>query len=205
MVPVDAPRFRLAECNTDSERLFIEALHARSVAGGWVADSWPQPDRIIVSICRQNSGGISHTLRVDFDGASIKYGYDETQQFVTEMSPADGAKVATGRSPAELAGVAADWLEREMTSWRTALAESVQAGAIALAVVGFLSFACGEVVGAIYSLVTGREIRLTSFGIATAKVGLLVLGAPVSITLAILAWRRFVRSWRLYRQPAGQG
>ena len=205
MVPVDAPRFRLAECNTDSERLFIEALHARSVAGGWVADSWPQPDRIIVSICRQNSGGISHTLRVDFDGTSLKYGYDETQQFVTELSPAHGAKEATGRSPVELAGVAADWLEREMTSWRTALAESVRAGVGGLAIVGVLSFACGEVAGAIYSLVAGREIQVKSIGIATAKVGLLVFGAPLAITLAILAWRRFVRSWQLYRQPRGQG
>jgi hypothetical protein len=39
MVPVVAPRFGLTECNTEREREFLEALHARAGAGGWYADA----------------------------------------------------------------------------------------------------------------------------------------------------------------------
>ncbi len=119
MVPVVAPRFDLAVCNSDREREFVEALHDRATSGGWYADSWPRPDRIIVSVCRIDGAQrcVSRTLRVDFDGASVAFGDDETHQFVTDLDPARGAKILTGLPPAELAGVAADWLEVEMADW----------------------------------------------------------------------------------------
>lgn len=116
MVSVVADRFDLTECNSEAERAFIEALHARAEAGGWYADSWPRDDRIVLSVCRIRSKCVVRTLRVDFDGRAVAFGDDETHQFVTDLNPAL-ATVIAGRPPAELAGLAADWLEGEMARW----------------------------------------------------------------------------------------
>jgi hypothetical protein len=83
MVPVNAQRFHLTECNNDGERGFIEALHARAEAGGWYADSWPQDDRIIISVgVSDHTPGYNislRTLRVDCNGSALWYGQEETQ------------------------------------------------------------------------------------------------------------------------------
>ena len=120
MVPVAAPRFDLTECLSDAERAFVEALHARAESGGWYADSWRVwDDRLTLSVCSR--GGppecscVLRTLRVDFDGAVVRFGSDETHQFVTDLDPArPGTSMLSGRPVAELAGSAADWLEWEM-------------------------------------------------------------------------------------------
>jgi hypothetical protein len=117
MVPVAAPRLDIVECNSEAERAFIEALHARAEASGWYADSWSRPDRVVLSLCRIRRNCVVRTLRVDFDGRTLTFGDDETHQFVTDLDQARGAIVIAGRPPAELAGVAADWLESEMAGW----------------------------------------------------------------------------------------
>ncbi|MBX9623890.1 MAG: hypothetical protein K2X82_08745 [Gemmataceae bacterium] len=120
MLPVTAPRFDLAECNSDAERAFVEALHARAEVGGWFADSWRVWDgRLTLSVCPCDGDPeyncVLRTLRVDFDGAAVRFGPDETHQFVTDLDPGrPGVSVLTGRPTAELATAAADWLEREM-------------------------------------------------------------------------------------------
>jgi hypothetical protein len=120
MVPVTAPRFDLAECNSDAERAFLVALHARAEAGGWFADSWRVWDNrltLSVSPCDDEPeyNCVLRTLRVDFDGAVVRLGPDETHQFVTDLDPArPGVSMMSGLPIAELAAAAADWLEREM-------------------------------------------------------------------------------------------
>jgi hypothetical protein len=119
MVPVVAPRFDLAACNSEAERAFIEAIHARAEAGGWYADAWPRAERVVLSVCPFDSDPayncVLRTLRVDFDGAAVWFGPDETHQFVTDLDPArPGVSVLSGRPVAELAAAAADWLEGEL-------------------------------------------------------------------------------------------
>jgi hypothetical protein len=119
MVPVVAPNFDLTECNNEREREFVEALHARAETGGWYADAWPRDDRVILSVCLCDRDpeyhGVLRTLRVDFDGAAVWYGPDETHQLVTELDPAHpDVSVLFGLEVAELAAIAADWLEQEM-------------------------------------------------------------------------------------------
>ncbi|MBN9524193.1 hypothetical protein J0H58_37730 [bacterium] len=120
MVPVAAPRFELAECNSDEERAFVEALHARAEAGEWYADSWRVwGDRLTLSVTPSdtdpaNACGL-RTLRIDFDGASVRFGPDETHQFATDLDPArPGVSFLDSRPVSELAAAAADWLEREL-------------------------------------------------------------------------------------------
>lgn len=119
MVPVVAPRFDLAGCNTDREREFVEALHARAEAGGWYADAWPRDDRVMMSVCPCDRDSayncVLRTLRVDFNGTAVWFGPDETHQLATDLDPTQpGVSVLSGRPVAELAAAAADWLEREM-------------------------------------------------------------------------------------------
>jgi hypothetical protein len=120
MVPVTAPRFDLDECNNDAERAFIQALHARAEAGGWHADVWRVwDDRLTLSVCPCDSDPkyncVLRTLRIDFDGATVRFGPDETHQFATDLDPARAAvSLLSGQPVAELATAAADWLEREM-------------------------------------------------------------------------------------------
>ena len=113
MVRVAAPQFDLEECNNEAERAFIEALHARAEVGNWNADAWVWDDRVVVavSMCDQTPGYnlLLRTLRVDFDGAGVWFGTDETQQFATELDPArPGVSVLSGRPVVELAAAAAD-------------------------------------------------------------------------------------------------
>jgi len=119
MVRVVAPRFHLTECNTDREREFIEALHARAAAGGWYAGAWPRGDRVILYVCLSDRDPayncVLRTLRVDFDGTAVWFGPDETHQFVTDLDPArPSVSVLSDRSVDQLAAAAADWLEGEM-------------------------------------------------------------------------------------------
>lgn len=119
MVPVSAPRFDLDECNSEEERAFIEALHARAEAGDWYADAWVWADRVVVGVCPCDDDPkykcVLRTLRVDFDDTAVRFGPDETHQFVTDLDPArSGVFDISGRTIAELAAAAADWLEREM-------------------------------------------------------------------------------------------
>jgi hypothetical protein len=120
MVQVSAPRFDLVECNSEAERVFIEALHARAVAGGWFADAWRVWEgRLTLSVCpcdrEPECNCVLRTLRVDFDGTSVRFGPDETHQFVTDLDPdRPGVSVLSGRPIAELAANAANWLELEM-------------------------------------------------------------------------------------------
>jgi len=117
MVSVAAPRSNIDECNSESERAFIEALHGRAAAGGWYADGWPREDRFMLSVCLSDPDFLSvlRTLRVDYDGESVTFGTDETHQFATDLDPArPDVTVVRGRPVAELAAAAADWLEREM-------------------------------------------------------------------------------------------
>ncbi|QJW93795.1 hypothetical protein [Frigoriglobus tundricola] len=120
MIPVAAPRFDLAECTSEAERGFIEALHARAETGAWVADVWRVRDgRITLSVCPCDNDPayncVLRTLRVDFDGTTVWFGPDETHQFATELDPAHpGVSVLSRQSVPGLAAAAADWLEREM-------------------------------------------------------------------------------------------
>jgi len=120
MVPVAAPRFDLDECDSEAERVFIEAVHARAEAGGWCADAWRvRAGCITLAVCPSDNDPkynvVLRALRVDFDGSTVWFGEDETYQFVTALDPArPGVFVRSDRPIAELASVAADWLEREM-------------------------------------------------------------------------------------------
>jgi hypothetical protein len=119
MVPVLAPRFGLTACNSESERAFIEAMHHRSEAGGWYLDAWVWDDRVVLAVSpgdrTPSYNLILRTLRVDFDGRSVRFGPDETHQFATDLDSArPGVHVLSGRPVAELADAASDWLEREM-------------------------------------------------------------------------------------------
>lgn len=118
MVPVFAPRFDLGRCNNDAEAAFVQALHTRAEAGGWYADSWPQDDRIIITvdISDPERKCILRMLRVDYAGGAVAFGPDETYQLVTDLDPRrPGVVVLDGRPVVELAAAAADWLEREMS------------------------------------------------------------------------------------------
>jgi hypothetical protein len=57
---------------------------------------------------------ILRTLRIDFFGDRVRFGKDETGQLATPLDPTrpDVTEVF-GKSPLELASIAADWLERE--------------------------------------------------------------------------------------------
>jgi hypothetical protein len=117
MTKVSAPRFGLDDCNDDSERQFIEALHARAEVAGWFADGWPRDDRIIITVCPVDAeyNSVLRTLRVDFDGHSVVFGTDETHQLVTDLDPSrPGVELLRARPIQDLASAAADWLEREM-------------------------------------------------------------------------------------------
>ncbi len=118
MVKVVALRFDLDECNNEREKEFIDLLHARAEAGGWYADSWQRDDRIIIAvdIHDRQRNGVLRMLRVDYDGSALAVGPDETYQLVTDLDPArSGVVVWRDRPVAELAALAADWLEREMS------------------------------------------------------------------------------------------
>lgn len=132
MLSVAAPRFDLVECNTEQEREFIAALHLRAVAGNWYADSWLRTNRLIIAVYP-----LERTLRVDFDGTTIIFGDDETHQFVTDLDSAKGATVVKGKPIAELAEIAADWIERE--TWRTRASHVVSAVIVAIAAVGLIA------------------------------------------------------------------
>lgn len=119
MVPVIAPRFDLDECNNELERQFAESIHTRAEIGGWYADTWPCDDRFMLSIDVSDKDPLYNcvlrTLRVDFDGATVMFGTDETGQFATDLDPARcGVSVLSGLTIPELATAVADWLEREM-------------------------------------------------------------------------------------------
>lgn len=119
MIPVVAPRFDLFECNSNREREFVEALHARAEAGDWHADWWTHNDRIILSVCVIDADPpyncLLRTLRVDFDGWEVRFGPDETHEFATDLDPSKpGVSALSGTAVSELACAAADWLEREM-------------------------------------------------------------------------------------------
>ncbi len=92
MVQVAAPRFDLDECNSEAEGVLIEALHARADAGGWCADVWRVwDDRLTLSVCPSDDDPeyncVLRTLRVDFDGTTVRFGPDETGQFATDLDP----------------------------------------------------------------------------------------------------------------------
>ena len=119
MVRLIAPRFELDECNTESERVFIEALHLRSEAGGWYSDAWVWDVRVVLAVCpSDHTPGYNlllRTLRVDFDRREVRFGPDETHQFATELDPSrTGVFALSGLPIAEMADAAADWLEFEM-------------------------------------------------------------------------------------------
>jgi hypothetical protein len=116
---VRAPRFDLDECRNEAEKEFIEALHARAEAGGWFADAWPHPsdNRIIVTVdvCDPDHNSILRMLRVDYDGATLTVGPDETYQLASHLDPSRAdVMVMSGQAPAVLASAAADWLEHEV-------------------------------------------------------------------------------------------
>ncbi len=119
MVKVSAPRFDLDECRDATERDFVEALHTRAEAGAWWADAWLRDDRIIltIDICDSDLeyNCVLRMLRVDFDGAMLTLGADETYQLVTDLDPKRTDVISMrDQSPAILANAAADWLEREL-------------------------------------------------------------------------------------------
>ena len=119
MVRVTAPQFDLEECNNETERAFIEALHAQAVVGNWNADAWVWDDRVVVavSVCDQTPeyNLLLRTLRVDFDGKTVWFGPDETQQFATDLDPTrTGVSMLSGLLVCEMAVAAAEWLEWEM-------------------------------------------------------------------------------------------
>lgn len=120
MIPVAAPRFDLDECESEAERAFIEAVHARAEDGGWFADAWRvRTGCITLSVCPSDADSehncVLRTLRVDFDGSTVWFGPDETHQFATDLDPSRrGVSVLSGRPVVELAAAATDWLEREM-------------------------------------------------------------------------------------------
>jgi hypothetical protein len=114
LIEVHAPRFELDKCNNELEREFIELLHAHAEAGGWFAEAWPREDRFMLSVSPSDQH-VLRTLRVDFDGAAVSFGPDETHQFATDLDPARAdVVVLSGRPLADLASAAATWLEREM-------------------------------------------------------------------------------------------
>jgi len=114
---MDAPRFDIDECRNQAEHEFINALHARAEAGLWFADSWLEPDKIIVTvnIMDAEANCVLRMLRVDFDGTALTYGRDETCQLTTFLDPTrPDVVVIADKPPAGLAEIAADWLEHEM-------------------------------------------------------------------------------------------
>lgn len=114
---MEAPRFDLAECRSPAEREFIKALHARAEDGSWFADSWLGPGRITltVDLIDAEVNCVLRMLRVDFDGSKLIYGRDETFQLATDLDPArPDVVVIAGMSTADLAIIAAGWLEQEM-------------------------------------------------------------------------------------------
>lgn len=115
---MEAPRFGLAECRTEQERDFVEALHARAEVGRWFADSWPVPGKIIVTvdISDPDANCVLRMLRVDFDGSVLMVGTDETYQLATDLDPSrPDVLVVREKNPAAQAKFAADWLEHEMS------------------------------------------------------------------------------------------
>ncbi len=116
-VRVVAERFHIETCNSETEREFIEALHARSQLDGWYPDCWPRPNRFVLSvtISDPDEACVLRSLRVDFDGRTVYFGPDPTHQFETNFdSQTGGVDTAEGRPIPELANIAADWLKKEM-------------------------------------------------------------------------------------------
>ncbi|MGA2498291.1 MAG: hypothetical protein ABSH20_11155 [Tepidisphaeraceae bacterium] len=117
-VAVNAPRFDVTECRDQPERRFLERLSARATRGGWFADSWSHlSDHVIISIVIRRQGVVTRPLRADFFGSRLVLGDDETHQFVTELNAGlPGVTVVPTGAPEELAEIAADWLESQIST-----------------------------------------------------------------------------------------
>jgi len=116
MIAVHAPRLDIDECRTPEEAEFIAALHAKAEAANWYGLAWLREDRIIVTVdlCDNVRSLVVRTLRVDYGGAQVLAGIDETGQLATDLTPLSPGVVVHHGPPSELAHKAALWLEREM-------------------------------------------------------------------------------------------
>ena len=63
---------------------------------------------IYVYLSDQKDCRVSRTLRLHFDGASVAYRDDETQQFATDLFESSAAKIVECRRPERLAEIAAN-------------------------------------------------------------------------------------------------
>ena len=111
---------------TAAERAFLDGLEER--ARSWGSLGLDRDDVMVlgghdgtlavgVNVTDREQRCVLRLLRVDFDGAAIACGEDETHQFVTDLhAGCDGFTgwVGFGCSPRELAGPAADWIESEL-------------------------------------------------------------------------------------------
>jgi hypothetical protein len=119
-IPVIAPRLGLYadECNNVNERRFLERLNQRAERGGWYTDSWSHTtDHLLVAISLVRDNCVYRDLRVDFFGDVLRFGDDETHQFVTPLDPANpGVTEVVLTTPEAMAEAAADWFERELAA-----------------------------------------------------------------------------------------
>ncbi|HEY1068682.1 MAG TPA: hypothetical protein VGE52_21340 [Pirellulales bacterium] len=115
MVPVVAPRFYVEEpheCNDERERAFIEALHSCTENSDCSWESWPRPDRFLLSHSKIVQGCVVRTLRIDFDGSVVWLGDDETHQFATDLDASrPDVYLLEGFPVHVLAAAAAYWME----------------------------------------------------------------------------------------------
>jgi hypothetical protein len=114
---VVAPRLEIQECRPGAEFEFVSELNSRAEKGAWSADYWPRDDRLLFTVCPSDRehNCVLRTLRIDFDGARVVFGPDETHQLVTDLDPGrPGVRLVSGISPTAMADAAADWIEREL-------------------------------------------------------------------------------------------
>jgi len=117
MLQVHAPRLDATECRDQRELEFLNRLQLRAESANWRGTAWGHETLLVigVDVSDNECNCVVRSLRVDFNGERVLCGDDETSQYVTDLSP-DGPGVATyeRQSPATLADLAADWLEREL-------------------------------------------------------------------------------------------
>ena len=107
----------LDQYRSETERTFLEALHRRAEAAGWYGDAWPLDQCLAVSVTLKDPtcSAVRRTLRIDFNGTTVLVGDDSTHQLVENLDPSmpDVLELSSS-SVSDLAGLAADWIEREL-------------------------------------------------------------------------------------------
>lgn len=106
----------VSEYRTSAERRFLEALYPYA-NGKWAADAWLHEDHLAISVVLLDATKklVRRTLRVDFYGAEIWMGDDDTHQMAYPLKQSGtGVASIAAESPEFLAEASAEWINRRL-------------------------------------------------------------------------------------------